>query len=79
MKLVTTTEDYARYLSSDIERIKKLHAAGFRYVDLSMYSWKLNSVYMNDGWQEAVNDLKTENFFQKLLTNHILCSKLFHW
>ncbi len=60
MKLVTTTEDYARYLSSDIERIKKLHAAGFRYVDLSMYSWKLNSVYMNDGWQEAVNDLKTE-------------------
>ena len=60
MKIATTTGDFGVYCDNDIERIRELHKAGFRYVDLSMYTWKPDSVYMTDGWQDAVAALKRE-------------------
>lgn len=60
MKIATTTGDFGFYCDNDIERIRELHKAGFRCVDLSMYSWKPDSVYMTDGWRDAVTALKRE-------------------
>ena len=60
MKIATTTSDFSGYCKSDIERIRELHRAGFRYIDLSMYSFTPDSVYMKDNWRDAVNALKQE-------------------
>ena len=60
MKIATTTEDFAPYFECDIERIKALHRAGFRYVDLNMGDWNPTSVYMQDDWQNYVMRLKEE-------------------
>lgn len=60
MKIVNTTGDFAQYCQNDLDRIRELHRAGFRYVDLSMYSFTLSCVYMNDGWRDAVEELKRE-------------------
>lgn len=38
MKLATTTGDFDRFCDSYIERIRNVHEAGFKYVDLSMYT-----------------------------------------
>ena len=58
-KIATTTGDFAQFCKSDIDRIRELHLAGFRYVDLSMYCFTPDHVYMKDGWKDAVKDLKT--------------------
>lgn len=60
MKIATTTEDFAPYYKTDREIIKKLHQAGFRYVDLSMYTFTRNCPYMMDGWEHVVAELKEE-------------------
>lgn len=60
MKIATTTGDFGRYCKNDIERIRQLHKAGFRYVDLDMYSFTPNCVYMQDDWKNAVRALKQE-------------------
>lgn len=60
MKIATTTSDFGAYCKSDIERIRELHRAGFRYIDLSMYSFTPDSVYMKDDWRDAVKALKQE-------------------
>lgn len=57
-KIATTTVDFAQFCRSDIDRIRELHLAGFRYIDLSMYSFTPDHVYMKDGWQDAVKALK---------------------
>ena len=36
MKIATTTGDFSLYCKTDIERIRQLHQAGFRYIDLSI-------------------------------------------
>ena len=58
MKIATTTGDFIRFCKTDIERLDELHLAGFRYVDLNMYSFKPDSVYMQDGWENEVKKLK---------------------
>jgi len=58
MKIATTTGDFSFYCANDSERIRELHRAGFRYIDLSMYSFKPDSVYMRDGWQDEVQTVK---------------------
>ena len=58
MKIATTTGDFGFFCSSDEERIRELHRAGFRYVDLSMYAFKPDSPYMGEGWREAVLRLR---------------------
>ena len=60
MKIATTTGDFGRYCKNDIERIRQLHKAGFRYVDLDMYSFTPNCAYMQDDWKNAVRALKQE-------------------
>ena len=58
MKIATTTGDFGFYCSSDEERIRELHRAGFRYIDLSMYVFKPDSPYMGEGWREEVLRLR---------------------
>ncbi|MBQ8342170.1 MAG: sugar phosphate isomerase/epimerase [Clostridia bacterium] len=58
MKIATTTSDFSRYCTTDAERIHALHAAGFRYIDLSMYSLSPASPLMSDNWSDEVKKLK---------------------
>ena len=60
MKIATTTGDFYLYCQNDIERINELNKAGFKYIDLSMYSFTPNSPYMKDDWKSAVTALKNE-------------------
>ena len=59
MFLATTTGDFGKFFSSDKDRVKGLYEAGFRYMDLSMYSgdrpgWQ----YMQPDWEEQIDELK---------------------
>lgn len=58
MKIATTTGDFARYCETDAERIRELHRAGFRYIDLNMYTFTSRSPYMCDGWRDEVQKIK---------------------
>jgi sugar phosphate isomerase/epimerase len=58
MKIATTTSDFSRYCSTDADRIRELHRAGFRYIDLSMYSLSPASPLMQDNWREEVKRLQ---------------------
>ena len=58
MKIATTTGDFGVYCQTDEERIKELHRAGFKHIDLSMYEWTPDSVYMQENWKEEVQKLK---------------------
>ncbi|MBE5743407.1 MAG: sugar phosphate isomerase/epimerase [Clostridiales bacterium] len=59
MKIATTTGDFSRYFYSDVERIKELYDAGFRYIDLDLYDVdKVNKVYSDESWLDEVNKLK---------------------
>ena len=58
MKIATTTGDFGFFCRNDEERIYELHRAGFRYIDLSMYSLSPDSVYMNEGWEEEAQKIK---------------------
>lgn len=58
MKIATTTGDFGYVCDSDLEIVRELHRAGFRYIDLNMYNLTPNCVYMRDGWQDEVKKLK---------------------
>ncbi|MBQ7643193.1 MAG: sugar phosphate isomerase/epimerase [Clostridia bacterium] len=58
MKIATTTGDFDAFCVSDEERIRELHRAGFKYIDLSMYSLTPDCAYMGDGWKKEVCKLK---------------------
>ena len=58
MKIATTTGDFGFYCQTDEERIRELHRAGFRYIDLNLYSFKPDSPYMQDTWREEVQKIK---------------------
>ena len=58
MKIATTTGDFSSYLFDDADRIRELHRAGFRYIDLSMYSFKPDCAYMGENWRDAVYKIK---------------------
>ena len=60
MKIATTTGDFNSYCQNDVERINELRKAGFKYIDLSMYSFTPDSPYMKDDWKSAVLALKSE-------------------
>lgn len=64
MKIANTTGDFSFYCKTDEERIRELYRAGFRYVDLSMYAFTPDCVYMQDGWKDEVNKIK--NLAQEL-------------
>ena len=58
MKIATTTGDFAIFLDNDADKIRELHRAGFGYIDLNMYTFTPECVYMNDGWQDEVYKIK---------------------
>lgn len=58
MKIATTTGDFGFYCRTNEERIRELHRAGFRYIDLSMYSFTPECAYMQDNWKDAVMSMK---------------------
>ena len=58
MKIATTTGDFGFYCQTDEDRIRELHRAGFRYIDLSMYNFTPDCAYMQGDWQEVVRKLK---------------------
>ena len=51
MKIATTTGDFTKYAENDSQRIRELYDAGFRYIDLDMYSFTPDSPYMQDSWR----------------------------
>ena len=59
MKIATTTEDFGFYCSSDEERIRELYRAGFRYIDLNMYSFTPECEYMQENWRSSVQRIKS--------------------
>ena len=54
MKIANTTEDFFSYLKRDTDKIRELHRAGFSYIDLSMYAFTPDCVYMQPGWEKEV-------------------------
>ena len=61
LKLATTTGDFSGrsgYLADDKARLDALHAAGFKYVDLSMYSFTADCDYMQSDWANKIAELK---------------------
>lgn len=55
MKLATTTGDFDSYCTSYSERVENVCAAGFKYIDLSMYTIKENdALFYNDNWKDEV-------------------------
>ena len=58
MKIATSTCDFDFYCDNDPDRIRELHRAGFRYIDLSMYSFSPDSPYMADNWKDEVKKIK---------------------
>lgn len=72
MKIATTTGDFSRFCNNDFDRIRELHRAGFRYIDLSMYTFTPNCVYMQDGWLDEVKKLKelAESLGMKFVQAH---------
>ena len=58
MKIATTTGDFHIFCETDAQRLHELYLAGFRYIDLDMYHFTPDCVYMQDGWRDAVRELK---------------------
>lgn len=59
MKLATTTGDFDGFAESYIERIKHVHEAGFKYIDLSLYTiLKNDCLFYNDNWIDEVEKIK---------------------
>ena len=58
MRIATTTGDFQYYCSTYEDRIRELHRAGFRYIDLSMYHLPPENVLMQDDWKVAALKLK---------------------
>jgi sugar phosphate isomerase/epimerase len=60
LRIATTTSDFGVNCETDEERIYELYQAGFRNIDLSMYSFEEDSVYVQDNWQDTVENLKAQ-------------------
>ena len=58
MKIANTTGDFGLWCKTDEERIRELYNAGFKYIDLSMYSFTPDSPYMQENWREEVQKIK---------------------
>lgn len=59
MKLCTTTGDFSAYYTREIDKLSEVAAAGFRYVDFSMYNNEA-AAFMHDSWREDICRLKAE-------------------
>ena len=86
MKLATTTGDFEFFCSDDAERIRELARAGFRYIDLNMYSFTPDSPYMRDDWKKEVQNQVQSHLMdcilemkQTIIASHILIHKIKRW
>lgn len=72
MKIATTTGDFKKFCKTDTERITELHRAGFKYIDLNMYSFTPDSAYMQEGWRDEVQKIKdlADGFGMKFVQAH---------
>ena len=57
MKLCNTTGAFSLHFNNEIDKLKELHASGFRYVDFSMYSDQTRA-FMHDNWKEDIKKIK---------------------
>ena len=57
MKLATTTEDFSKYYTDDISKVKELALAGFKYIDFSLFNNEVD-FYMDSDWKAKVRELK---------------------
>ena len=57
-KIATTTGDFSKFCKTDTERVIELHRAGFKYIDLNMYSFTPDCPYMRDDWKKEVSKIK---------------------
>lgn len=58
MKLATTTGDFERFTPDHLERIKYVKEAGFKYIDLSLYSEAENdALLLSDNWEREADRL----------------------
>ena len=58
MKLATTTGDFERFCGDYLERVKLVHKAGFKYIDLSLYTLTENDpLLICDDWQSTAQKL----------------------
>ncbi len=73
MKLATTTCDFTIYPTHE-ERIRHVHDAGFRYVDLSLYGTSDMREFLQPDWMEKAKKLKefTENLGMTFVQAHSL-------
>ena len=59
MKIANTTGDLARYNISKFEKVRILHDAGFRYIDLSLYQEKYpDSFSLAENWKDNIKRLQ---------------------
>ena len=59
MKIATTTGDFKAYTTDVKEIIDLLHQAGFRYIDLSLYTDKDMEPFFADNWEDYTKELKS--------------------
>lgn len=58
MKLATTSGDFDRFCEGYLERIKNVHKAGFKYIDLSLYTIRENDeLLVLDNWKSAAKEI----------------------
>jgi len=58
MKLATTTGDFDFWCHDYMEGVKNVCDAGFRYIDLGMYSvWENDSLLLNEDWRDYAKKL----------------------
>ena len=59
MRLATTTCDFDGHCQTYLEKVKNVHAAGFRYIDLSLYSTNDSDPLLGaDNWRDTADELK---------------------
>ena len=59
MKLANTTGDFYKYNLTYLEKIKALHEAGFKYIDLSLYVVEENDpLLIADDWQKTALEIQ---------------------
>ena len=57
MKLCTTTGDFGKVYDNDIDKIKALNRAGFKYIDFSLYRNEAQA-YMGNDWRVKIREVK---------------------
>ena len=59
MKLATSTGDFDLYSNDYLEKVRLVQEAGFRYIDLSLYTVRENDpLILADNWRETAEILK---------------------